>query len=235
MFVENLAWDEVEAALKRGALSVVSVGAAAKEHGFHLPMNSDALQARWLAEQAASMGDVLVWPVVNMGFYPAFAEFPGVSLRREVFQDVMRDVLTSIQKRGGQKILILDTGVSTSVPLDELCDEESVFCFHMCGGPHFLKARSEVEDQLHGGGHADEHETSIMLHLYPEAVRMERAQGWTHDYAFERGVLRREDKGDVNYCPSGVTGDPSFASADKGKVLAQARLEDLRAAVNKLL
>ena len=50
--LERLTWDEVARRLENGAAAVLPIGAAAKEHGFHLPMNTDRVQAEWLAAEA---------------------------------------------------------------------------------------------------------------------------------------------------------------------------------------
>ena len=48
-FAAHLSWPEVERRIKAGAVTVLPVGAACKAHGPHLPMNTDLLQADWLA------------------------------------------------------------------------------------------------------------------------------------------------------------------------------------------
>jgi creatinine amidohydrolase len=47
-FVEQLSWDAVAQRIERGAAAILPIGAAAKEHGFHLPLNTDRIQARSL-------------------------------------------------------------------------------------------------------------------------------------------------------------------------------------------
>jgi creatinine amidohydrolase len=45
--VEHLNWDEVRSRIENGAAAILPIGAAAKQHGFHLPMNTDRVQAEW--------------------------------------------------------------------------------------------------------------------------------------------------------------------------------------------
>ena len=63
VWIEDLAWPEVEARFKAGALVLAPVGAIAKEHGHHLPMKTDWLVARELASRVAAALPVLVAPV----------------------------------------------------------------------------------------------------------------------------------------------------------------------------
>ena len=113
-FAAQLSWPEVELRVEAGAVVVLPVGAACKEHGPHLPMNTDFLQAEWLAAALVQRAEVLVWPTVTYGYYPAFTDYPGsVSLTRETFQRMVQEILTEIRRAGVHAVLILNTGIST--------------------------------------------------------------------------------------------------------------------------
>ena len=75
--IENLTWDEVSRRIAQGAAAILPIGAASKQHGFHLPMNTDRVQAEWLATQIAARIDALIWPTLAYGYYPAFVEYAG--------------------------------------------------------------------------------------------------------------------------------------------------------------
>ncbi len=66
-FIERLTWDEIAQRVGAGAVAILPIGAAAKEHGFHLPMNTDRIQAEWLAAKMADRFDALIWPTVSYG------------------------------------------------------------------------------------------------------------------------------------------------------------------------
>ena len=88
--IERLSWDEVARRLENGAAAILPIGAAAKQHGFHLPMNTDRVQAEWLAARLADRIDALIWPTVTYGYYPAFAEYAGSSgLSAPVFEAIL--------------------------------------------------------------------------------------------------------------------------------------------------
>src|ERR1700732_1624116 len=85
--VERLSWDEVACRIGNGAASILPIGAGAKEHGFHLPMNTDRIQAEWLAAKIAERVDALIWPTVTYGYYPAFFEYSrSASLSGSLFR-----------------------------------------------------------------------------------------------------------------------------------------------------
>ena len=110
----QLSWPEVERRIAAGAVAVLPIGAACKQHGPHLPMNADLLQAEWLAAALVQRARVLVWPPVAYGYYPAFRDYPGsVSLSAATFEAVVADILADIRRAGAPAALILNTGIST--------------------------------------------------------------------------------------------------------------------------
>jgi len=63
VWLEDLTWPEAKARFEAGAPVVVPIGAAAKAHGPHLPLKTDALTARALAQRARGpvYGEDLAW------------------------------------------------------------------------------------------------------------------------------------------------------------------------------
>ena len=75
------------------------------------------------------------------------------------------------------------------------------------------------------GSHADELETSILLAIAPEHVRMELAEPW--DEHVLRPPFHPDDPASPGYSPSGAYGNPTLASAEKGVKLLNAILTDI--------
>jgi creatinine amidohydrolase len=117
-FVEHLTWDEVARRIAEGAAAIVPIGAAAKQHGFHLPLNTDRIQAEWLAARLAERIDALIWPTLTYGYYPAFTEYAGSSsLSASTFEAVVHEIAAGILDRGCQILFVLNTGLSTLAPM----------------------------------------------------------------------------------------------------------------------
>jgi creatinine amidohydrolase len=222
--IASLAWDEIERRLAEGRSAILPIGAAAKEHGLHLPMNTDEIQALWLADKLAEKTGALIWPAVTYGFYPAFTDFPGsITLSRETFIAMIRDIVTGIKQHGAHRIFILDTGISTIAPVSEaIAGQEDVTHLRIHEGPAYRAAADSLREQTFGS-HADELETSRMLAIAPEQVNMSRAAA-TPKGPIE-GPLTRTN------APSGSYGDPTLATKAKGEKLIAAMLEDLLAAM----
>jgi creatinine amidohydrolase/Fe(II)-dependent formamide hydrolase-like protein len=212
-WLEDLTWQEARARFDAGAVVVLPVGAAAKAHGPHLPLKTDALTARALAQRLIEQLPVVAAPVVGFGFYPAFTSFAGSQhLSADTFKALVRELSGNLRSHGVRRIAILNTGVSTEKPLDEVAQElGEVAVLHM----RLLGTSADSLFDNLDGGHADERETSVMLALEPRSVCMDRLV----------------PEGDFK--ATGATGDASRASAFKGERLLAARADDMVAALTR--
>ncbi len=94
------------------------VGAGAKEHGLHLPMNTDQIQAEWLADRLAAAIDGLIWPTLIYGFYPAFVRFSGSNtLPYRLFRTMVAELVDGLIGHGARAVFVIDTGISTIEPI----------------------------------------------------------------------------------------------------------------------
>jgi len=212
-WLEDLTWLEAKARFDGGALVVVPVGAASKAHGPHLPLKTDALTARALAQRLIARLPAVAAPVVGFGFYPAFTAFAGSPhLSASTFKALLAELLGNLRGHGVKRIVILNTGVSTEQPIDEVAaGADDLVVLHMRGLGGAAEKLLDVAD----GGHADERETSVMLALEPRSVRM--------DQLAPAGPFER----------TGATGDPTRATAFKGERILAARVEDIVVAIGK--
>jgi len=212
-WLEDLTWPEAKARFDAGAPVIVPIGAASKAHGPHLPLKADALTARALGQGVIDRLPVVAAPVVGFGFYPAFTAFAGSQhLGADTFKALVRELVGNFREHGVRHIALINTGVSTEPPLDDLAAElGDLVVLHMRGLGQAAEALVENKE----GGHADERETSVMLALDPRGVRMDRL---ALDGPFEK---------------TGATGDPTRATAFKGERLLAARIDDLVAALTE--
>ncbi|HEX2581866.1 MAG TPA: creatininase family protein [Dongiaceae bacterium] len=223
--LEQLCWPEVTALFMRNPVLILPIGAASKEHGPHLPMNTDALLAARLAEKLAERLAVLIAPAVPFGYYPAFRDFAGSQhLEAATFTAMVRELIENFIAQGLTRILVLNTGYSTEAPLS--------LVMHAIWERHRLRiavadlrtlgARADYLWQQEAGSHADERETSLMLALAPECVTMARAVREMEPEP--RTTLRRVG---APLGSSGVYGDATLATPEKGQILLEAILEDI--------
>lgn len=229
-FIEGLTWDEVDRRIRDGAAAILPIGAAAKQHGLHLPLNTDRLQAEWLAARVAEPIDALVWPTLTYGYYPAFVEYAGSSsLSAPTFEKLVHEIATGILGGGCRKLLVINTGISTLAPVDRALarvDADRAKHLWIHGGPRYPRAVKAISEQSHGS-HADELETSLMLALAPHLVDMARAEASPALKQTTPGPLTPSDPGSPNFSRSGSYGDPTLATSAKGEILLAAMLDDL--------
>ncbi|MBI3505682.1 MAG: creatininase family protein [Proteobacteria bacterium] len=237
VWLEKLTWPEAKAKIDAGWPVVVPIGAIAKEHGHHLPLNTDFLMARELGARVAAKLPVIVAPVLNLGYYPAFVRYPGSQhLRPGTFQDVLTDIFDKLVRDGVRRIAVINTGVSTEAPLRIVARE-----FYERTGVRVLtadvanlgrKTRPLMLQKL--GGHGDEMETSIILAIDPDAVRMDKA---VVDYGNQLAAPRSafytptifdgDPATGPDYSVSGVRGDPTLATAEKGRAILSDMTDEL--------
>jgi creatinine amidohydrolase len=234
--VAELTWPEVERRLAAGATALLPIGSAAKEHGRHLPMATDWLTAEWLARAVAERADVLAWPTLGYGFYPAFVDYPGsTSVARPTFEAVVRDLIDDLLRAGAGRVVVLDTGISTIAPVDAVIaghpEAARLRAVHVYRCPRYVETVARIAEQERGG-HADEIETSVMLVVRPDAVDLAAASPWTAE--MRPGKWQRTDPAAPNYAPAGHFGDPTRARREKGEQVLAAMVEELLAALSSV-
>lgn len=227
-YLGELTWPEAERRIGEAPLVIVPFAAGAKEHGPHLPMNADQVVMEHLVQAAVEARPVLVAPPVLHGWFPAFRGWPGTEVSDpDVFADYVRAVADSLVDQGAQRLVFLNTGISraTGLPLSIVARDIRA----NSGVPTLVVSWDDIETEEAGaiaeqekGGHADEIETSINLCLQPERVHMDRAvkdygrADAPKEYGGYRPGLFSRDPDDPKYSETGVFGDATLATAEKG-------------------
>jgi len=212
--VKDILWaertrEEILDWAKRGTVVIVPIGSI-EQHGLHLPINTDCQTAEYVARQAACLADVpvLVTPIIPFGVSPHHMMFGGaISLRVETVISVLRDVCESIIAHGFERILILsghggngNTIGAAALQMKYSMDREiRALCWWEPIPEVFEAVREGPKVSI---GHSGEMETSTILFLSPESVHRERYK-----------------------LVSGITDDPSIATAAKGEKVLKAGAE----------
>jgi creatinine amidohydrolase len=227
-FLAELTWPEAAVRLREAPLVVLPFGPAAKEHGPHLPLNADARVMEYLCEQAVQALPIVSAPPILHGWLPAFREFPGTEVADPtVFIKYVDEVSRSLVRQGARRLVFLNTSIAKAggLPLSIVARDLRV----ETGTPTLVVSWDDLEtpeiDALREekqGTHAGEIETSIHLFLQPQLVRMEKAVA---DYGepagpsypgYRPGLFSRDPK-DSAHSETGVFGDPTKATAEKGR------------------
>lgn len=233
--IECMSWKEAEQCLSPDAVVVIALGAATKEHGLHLQLRNDWLLAEYLKEQVLDKADVVVFPTINYGYYPAFVQYPGsVSLSLETTAKIISEICCSISSSGPRRFYIINTGISTLEPLKSAAVELAKLGI-LLAFTNMDEAIESVVSQVseqEGGSHADEIETSMMLQIAADTVCMDLAR---HDFDESAdGPLSPERKDGFSYSPSGVWGNATLASKAKGQRVLECLIEAILKDIDQL-
>ncbi len=212
-------------AVKDAAFEVVVLPWGATEaHNYHLPYGTDNIQCDYVAAEAARVAweqgaKVVVLPTIPFGVNTGQLDITlDMNLNPSTQLAVLRDVVQVLARQGIPKLLVLNGhgGNDFRQMLRELQAEfPGVF---LCTASLFnIANRSQFFDAP--GDHADEMETSMMLHIAPGLVRPLAEAGPGTARRFRIGALRQwawaQRAWSQVTADTGV-GDPAAATAEKG-------------------
>jgi creatinine amidohydrolase len=209
-------WPQVEATAGRTVLAI-PLGSL-EQHGPHLPLDTDSRIADALASGLAKRcHGVTVAPTVAYGASGEHADFPGTLLvGHQVLADLLVELVRSARLSFVGVVFVKAHGGN----------EEALACAQRrctAEGDDVLAWRPMTAD---GDAHAGRTETSLLLAIAPEAVRLRLAEpGRTEPIATLLPRLRAEGVRPVS--SNGVLGDPTGASLEEGRTLLHALVRDL--------
>lgn len=240
--LSEMAWPEVAEAVESGATTVILPLGATEQHGPHLPLGTDTVRAAALAERLAErLPGSLVAPVLPFGCSDEHSGFAGLlGLDRETLARVILDLARRLAGWGVRRLVLLSAHGGNGEALDlalELLHRELPDLDVRTNGnleiiaPVLLEiANREGISASEAGLHAGEGETSEMLHLRPDLVRLgEPTSGFTGDMEAVLDELREGGLRAVT--EDGVLGDPTRAGAERGARYLDAVAQDLAALV----
>ena len=246
----RLSWPEIRLAAQQERVPIVPIGTL-EDHGPHLPIDTDVTIAEAVCRASATrlaQETVLLPPVVH-GYSPHHMDFPGtVTIGWDTFCRYCTDVATSLIRHGFDRVLLVN-GHGSNQNLVEMAARLAMIehpnalvaaSFYLTT-PESANVIASVRESTRGGmAHACELETSLYLHIAPEAVDMDQALD-------ERGYPETKHSwidwsdGPLKLMPwwssfsqSGVQGDASKATADKGAALFEAAVTEIVSFVTEL-
>lgn len=206
--------DDIRLHLARDPRLLIPVGTC-EQHGPHLPLGCDTLIVERLADDLSAEFGVLRAPTVEYGVNTATRRpFPGnATVRRKTLHRWMNDLLGSWEQAGVEQFIIL-TAHGHDPHQEALCtlrtNQARVFTVDV-----FALDLSDLLLDPDSPGHGGELDTSLLLYLAPELVRMDLAQDF-----LPPGNPGRHVRGLTRPLPAlspGSLGRPTLATAEKGE------------------
>lgn len=246
MRLNELTWPEIEACAPK-TVAVLPL-AAMEQHGPHLAVSTDTAIVNALARrvEAGMPNEIVLCPAMPFGSSHHHLAFPGtVSLSADLFTRVVVELTQSLIKGGFKRIVLLNGHGGNITPIkqalallshqfDESLQTNIVLVTYWeLAGKAFAGAAPLESPAL---SHACEYETSLMLYLYPERVRLGKLQRavrppsngyipWEDDEPY-RGVTLFKKTQFIS--SNGSSGEPQKGSADKGEKLFDQAVTSLR-------
>jgi creatinine amidohydrolase len=201
---------------------------ATEAHGYHLPHGTDVIEATTIAERSAMIahergGKPIVLPTIPFGNdEQQLDQVATVSITTRTAAAILRDVVRSMTRQGIDRIVILNAhGGNEFKPL--IRDLQGEFAGVVIVLVNFFQLRAKYATDPRAkaqGDHADEMETSMMQHLCPQLVDMVHA-GTGERVPFTIAGLNQPGvwtpRPWSKSHPDTGSGDPSYATAEKGK------------------
>jgi creatinine amidohydrolase len=192
-------------------------------HGTHLPLGTDTIIAEALANAVSTRTGWPVLPTIQYGFIYGLRDFPGsVSIQEDLLQSLILGIGKELKRYKFKMLAVVNCHIPNSAAVthalfkaltkDDIPGVNLTF-------PGYEEAYSKYcKSKLWRPGifHADELETSIMLYLRPDLVRMENAK---KNYPKPPETFGFYPHSWKEFSDISVIGDPTLASKKKGELL----------------
>jgi len=232
--MESMTWKEVEDRFKETKTVLIPFGST-EEHGYHLPLSTDYKVAYEIAKRVSEKTSALVAPPVCYGVCRRGESFPGtITISFETMKSLATDIVESLYSQGMRNAVFLPGHlgsaqlVSLELSAQELYKRHRDINLAIIRLPEILKKLPDgVMDELFG--HAGEVETSIMMALFPEDVKMKEATKEVP--GFPSHLVLRDSR---SIMESGIIGDATKATRRKGEIMLDLFVSEISNIVRQL-
>jgi creatinine amidohydrolase len=239
-FILGMSTEAFRARVNAYALAVVPIGSVELE-GPHLPLGVDTIVAEGISKIIARESGVLIGPVIPVGYSKWFEPFPGtISIENETLCRFIGDYCRSLIRHGIRRILFLNAHRGNNAAIEivshRLIAEHQV----RVGMVNLWKLAADLingKNIISEGKftHAGELMTSMVLAIHPEVVVSEKIHAGKVKQMKDSRFEVKNSVGETNcdgsiqtiyqdirdVTETGVLGDPTPASAEKGRMMIE--------------
>jgi creatinine amidohydrolase len=237
LWFDELSMKEAEKAAEEGKVVIIPCGSV-EEHGSHLPLCTDSLQAEHVALKVARKADCLVAPPLRYGVCNSTRNFPGtVTITFDSLRAIMADILEDFIRNGFRKLLVITGHAGRSHMTVLKLAAKKVVTAHknekkrprimVCSDYDFaFDLRGKDFDER--DSHAGTIETSRVMAIRPDLIKGKGKRNFPKLPRFE--IVPDAER----YFPIGVMGDPTIASVEKGQRINEYVMEQIVKLVEEL-
>jgi creatinine amidohydrolase len=230
IWFDELTMPEVEKAARNGKVVIIPCGSI-EEHGTHLPLCTDSIQAEYIALEVAKKTGSLVAPALRYGLCNSTRNFPGtVTIGFDSLRSIMTDILDDFVRNNFRRLIVVSghAGSShmTAIKLaakhivNKHVNEKNKTRIMVCSDYDFafdIKDKDIDERDSHAGTV----ETSRVMTIRLDLVKDKGLKNFPDMPRFE--ITPNPER----YFPSGVMGDPTKASLEKGQRINKHIIEQI--------
>jgi creatinine amidohydrolase len=239
LWLDELSTKESAQAAKEGSVVIFPIGSV-EEHGEHLPLCTDSIQPEYIALEVAKKTGCLVAPPFRYGICNATRNFPGtLTIQFETLYKIAHDVLSELVRNDFKRIIVLSghAGNSHMVALrlaaqeviikNDKKDVQKKARIMVLSDFDFAEELTPKYAEINDG-HAGTLETSRIMAIKPELVKTKGEASIWQMPRFE--VVAHPEL----YFPSGVNGDPTASSVEKGQKINKYIIEQVEKLVRTI-
>ncbi|MBW1995793.1 MAG: creatininase family protein [Deltaproteobacteria bacterium] len=236
VLLQEMSWYEVKQVLEVTDLAIVPLGAN-EVYGKHLPLGSDTIVATELAVRVAKKVGAIVTPPIAIGDSSSLRDFPGtLTTSLSVLTAYLKDCCESLIRHKFRRFFIVCGHLGNIPAVNSVASdlyEHALFSMVDVWRYMARQAKGIVETDCFPEGHASEVGTSVLLALRPDLVNMALA---TREVPPSKWILSPDLRhltifGELT--ESGVIGDPTRSSAQKGEEILKKAINELSEFVGK--
>ncbi len=220
LWFDELSMPEAKKAAEEGKVVIIPCGSI-EEHGTHLPLCTDSIQAEYVALEVARKAGCLVAPPFRYGVCSSTRNFPGtITISFDSLRSTMTDILEEFIRNGFKRLLILTGHAGGSHMTALKLAAKTVVTNHIneTSRPRIMVCTDydfafdiQNEDVDNRDSHAGTIETSRVMAIRSDLIKGKGERSFPDLPRFE---VVPDPEG---YFPSGVMGDPTIASSDMGR------------------
>jgi creatinine amidohydrolase len=233
---------EIREAAKEDRVVMLPVGSI-EQHGPHLPLGTDSFAVEIVCKKAAEkmQAEVVLAPTVAYGFNEESMDFPGtITINGTAFIEYLFSICRSFAHHGFKKIVIVN-GHGNNIPYVNITSDRILYeTKSICASVNYFSLASEKAGKILESSvlsHADEMETSMILAARPDLVDMSKAVKeisfpkskwifWGVNAMKKPRLIHFMDY-DSRITRTGVVGDPTVATREKGEQMIEAFALDI--------
>ena len=178
LVLQEMSWTDVKDYLKTSDMVIIPLGAT-EQHGPHMPLGTDYYEAMGMSKLISVRTGVVVAPVLLAGYSVYHSGFPGtLSLKPETMEQVLFETAEMLMKYGFRRFMFFNYHGGNNIVQQRIIhriNHKTEAIAIAIGHGSAIQENAEEEEEFFDW-HAGVSETSIMLYLKPELVKMERAQ-----------------------------------------------------------